>query len=337
MGKVREYLVLSRIQTASVTALAPVIGILSTGMGTIEVCILYFIIGLLVHIYGFVLNEWADYIYDCKADYLKSKPLVAGTISRNSALALALFSMVVAYILVVFTTKNILSLPLMLISLICGGVYDLKGKRIIGSDFILATWAFTFTLAAGLSVLPNVSMLDIPPMLTLVSILGAIQVLFNNSVEGGIKDLEQDRSSGARTWMLFLGSKVVNEELKLSFSSIAFAYLTKSIFFFFVISPVIFKLVIFSDFEFFAYSILTTLFSSAMFFTMPKFMFVKKYDREKLKKIFSAHEVATFFLISTVIIPLIGLGYALILMLIPLAWYVITNLLLYGKALQPQV
>ncbi|MEM2899320.1 MAG: UbiA family prenyltransferase [Thermoplasmata archaeon] len=337
MGKLREYLVLSRIQTASVTALAPVIGILSTGKATIETCILYFVIGILIHIYGFVLNEWADYIYDCKAEYLKSKPLVAGTISRNSALALALFSMVVAYILVVVTTKNIISLPLMLISIICGGLYDLKGKKIIGSDFVLAAWAFTFTLAAGFSVLPNENFFTIPTMLYIVALLGSIQVLFNNSVEGGIKDLEQDRNSGARTWMIFLGSKVVNNELMLSPSSIIFAYCVKCFYFLIVISPALFGIVEFSEFDLYSYSLLVLLFASVMFLSMPKFIFVTKYDREKLKKIFSIHEVSTFFLIPTVIIPIIGLGYALTLMLIPLAWYVVTNILLYGKALQPQV
>ncbi len=337
MGNLREYIVLSRIQTAGVTALAPVLGIMSTGNWDVRICATYFLIGVLIHIYGFALNEWADYKYDVKADYLKGKPLVSGKISRNSALAFSLGAMVCAYAIALFTTKNLWSAPLLLLSIACGGFYDIKGKSVIGSDFVLGAWAFTFALSAGISVLPGASPLDIPKMLVVVGLLGGMQVLFNNSVEGGIKDLEQDRASGARTWMIFLGSKVEGGELKLSHSSVVFAYLVKALFFIVVISPMLFGLADSGEEETLAFALLAAMLASAMFFTMSRFVFARKYDRENLKKTFSVHEIVTFFLLPTAIIPVIGIFTALALMLVPLIWYVASNVVLYGKALQPQV
>ena len=53
---------------------------------------LLFIIGILIHIFWFVLNEYIDIRIDEKSLYLKEKPLVSGSISKNYALFISLLS-----------------------------------------------------------------------------------------------------------------------------------------------------------------------------------------------------------------------------------------------------
>ena len=61
------------------------------------------------------------------------------------------------------------------------------------------------------------------------------------------------------------------------------------------------------------------------------------FDRSRLKRIFSVHELATFAAIMTVIVPLIGEWVALILFLLPMVWFMTVNRLLFGGALEPGV
>ena len=90
-----RYLVLARFQTAAATAVIPVIGALSASyydegilvlsMESVVLFSLIFILGLLMHVYGFVQNEYEDREVDKRSEHLQKKPLVSGEVRPEQA------------------------------------------------------------------------------------------------------------------------------------------------------------------------------------------------------------------------------------------------------------
>ena len=94
-----EYLRLIRPQGAAATGAVVIIGsLIMMGQPNLLHLFILFIIGILGHIFGFVLNEYVDIRVDEKSQYLKEKPLVSGVIPKNHALFIALFACFCAYV-----------------------------------------------------------------------------------------------------------------------------------------------------------------------------------------------------------------------------------------------
>ena len=74
-----------------------------------------------------------------------------------------------------------------------------------------------------------------------------------------------------------------------------------------------------------------------IFLTLHRFLHEMEFQRGKLKRIFSIHEIATFYIVPILLLQLLGLIPVLFLLILPLAWYISLNLILYGKPLEPKV
>jgi 4-hydroxybenzoate polyprenyltransferase len=332
-----EYLKLFRLQTGATTALAPVIGYFIIAVQTnylidYSEIILIFIIGLLMHIFEFVLNEYIDENVDRKAPNLAEKPLVKRTISPATALGIAFGAMILAYILTIIFFFNIWTLIILTLAFEFGAIYDIYGKRFAGSDFTLALWIFLFCLFGA-----SVVSFQFSGILYLVAGLGFFQILFNNAIEGGIKDSDHDALAGAHTLASKLGVRVKNKKLiippafKVASYAIKIGYITIVALLFFVLRI---SLSSFYDFLYFTIIIFLII---VIFYTLNKFLNFTDFNRSKLKRIFSIHEIATFYLSSILLLPLLGLKIIIGLLLLPLIWYMALNLILYGKALEPRV
>ncbi|MEM2899321.1 MAG: UbiA family prenyltransferase [Thermoplasmata archaeon] len=96
----RMYVKLARLHSSVLLGVAPVCGAIAMGkeLSFMHYFIL-FVIGLFVHIYWFVLNEYADIEVDRKSKDLAGKPLVSGAISPNSALAFLLCALACSFLL----------------------------------------------------------------------------------------------------------------------------------------------------------------------------------------------------------------------------------------------
>jgi 4-hydroxybenzoate polyprenyltransferase len=332
-----EYLKLFRLQTGATTALAPIIGYLVIAAQTgyqivLTELALLFIIGILMHIFVFVLNEYIDLDVDRLAPDLAKKPLVSGTITPNAALAAAFIALIISYIIYFIYFFNLWALIFLTLSYEFGAIYDIKGKRFAGSDFTLALWIFFFCLF-GASIVTT----EFTGVLYLVAGLGFFQILFNNAVEGGLKDADHDALAGAHTLANKLGVRVIKNNLKITrtfkFSSYAIKLAHISLVVLLLFTG-IFKI---TNLLNYLHLILIIFLIFVIFFTLHKFMNMSEFNRDKLKRIFSIHEIATFYLATIILLQLIGFVAVIFLLLFPLLWYMALNLILYGKLLVPRV
>ena len=331
-NKTLGYLQLFRLQTATATALTPVIGGLIMGQSDITLLFVLFLIGFLYHIYGFVLNEYIDIDVDKKSSELKKKPLICGIVPKNHALFITILSGIFACFLTIFFFTLILPILFLIFALFLGGIYDIFGKKILGSDFILGTGFFFICLMGASTITYNFTTLTY-----IVCLIYFIHISFNNSVEGGLKDVDHDHLAGAKTLATRMGVSVKNGNLLITKKFVAFSFILKLIFIFLIILLCIQPEINLFNFEKNIIIISVVLLTFAVFFTMYKFLYIFKFDRSKLKRLYSFHEMSSYFLLVISISLLIGLWPTIILIFLPFVWYILFNFILYGKLLQPQV
>ncbi len=327
---VREYLRLCRVQTSALTAVAPIIGyLLSFSVFAREVIYLVvplFIVGFFGHIYGNVLNEIADMELDRRSVFLEGKPLVKGTVSVKGAKLTAVLALAISLAMAVYLSPKLIPLLFIALATVCATTYNLWGKRFYGSDFILAL-GIAAMVFYGYSINGGFPSL-FSPVFT-ISLLSFLQVLFNNSVEGGIKDLENDRRTGIKTMAIMFGCDYENgPELTRSFIAYADAIKLVSILLVFYWLWPLASLPL---------MLIALLLSIGMLVTLAKFISFGGEDRKKLKRIFSAHEIATYFLTLVLLAAFIPLLWIVLLAAIPLIFYLLSNIALHGNPLSPGV
>jgi 4-hydroxybenzoate polyprenyltransferase len=327
------YLRLSRLQTAAVTAVTPLIGSLLMGQQDIMVLSLLFLIGFFYHIYGFVLNEYIDIEIDKKSIDLQTKPLVSNQINKRSAVVLSLSAAACCCLLTLYFYPAIQPLAFLLLALFLGGVYDVLGKRIPGSDFILGL-SFFFMCLMGASTVSD----TFTTVTYIVCSIYFIHIVFNNAVEGGLKDVDHDTTAGAKTLAARLGVRIQDNKLSITTSFALFSWTVKMIFIGLIVSlwfqP---ETKISFSFENTVQITLLVFFVSIVFVTMQSFLSTTTFERTRLKRLFSIHEISSYFLLVLSLSPLIGLPPTLFLLFFPFLWFILFNVILYGNALQPQV
>ena len=341
MPSLKEILVLSRIQTGGLTAIVPVFGYLvNLGMNDgiditsrvwLDVAILG-IIGLFVHIFGFVHNEVMDLRFDRKNPRNREKPLVKGTISVRFARSLYLFSIIVAVLLMQFHFKQLEATLLLSIAILFGSIYNILGKRVPAMDISLAMWAFLYLLTgarahAGLS-----------PEIYLFALLAGLQILFNNGIIGGLKDAIADREAGARTMAAEM--RVRGDENGLTIPA-TFKLISWTIKLAQVASG-LFLLYYFDVLRGLSKTGKITLFAIALLFAFIMIIsqgiaLEKKMVRMDMLRIFAVHEFATVCFTYAIAVPFIGMTSAVLLFLIPLLWFFSFNRFLYGTVFVPRV
>lgn len=332
-NKILGYLQLLRLHTAATTALTPVIGGLIMGQRDIFLLSILFIIGFLYHVYGFVLNEYIDIDVDKKSKDLNKKPLISGIVPKNHALFIAFSSCIGGFILTIYFFTDVFSVLFLIFAFIFGSIYDFYGKKIPGLDFVLGV-SFFFICLMGASTISS----DFTMVTYIVCSIYFIHISFNNSVEGGLKDVDHDYLAGAKTLATVLGVFVQNGRLKVTKKFIAFSYFLKFIFIFLIILLCIQPEINLFNFEKnFLHIILFILLSVATFFIMYKFLYLSIFDRSKLIKLYSLHEMFSYFLLIISLSLLIELWPTIFLIFFPFVWYILFNLILFGKILQPQV
>jgi len=189
-----DYMKLMRIPGAAGIALVPVFGAISVNNFSFSLLFPLFIIGILSNICGFVLNDYIDIDLDKLSKNPSRRLLVKGTISKRNALIIFIFCFILAYSMIfVFFYRNqitfFLGLFCAILAEVLALVYNLYGKQIIGSDFLLALAESLSFLFGAFMVLTNGN----PGFLTwILFILVFNHVLYMNVVDGGLKDADHD-------------------------------------------------------------------------------------------------------------------------------------------------
>jgi len=342
-GRLKQFITLLRLQTGATTAIAPVTGyilavILKTGLITnvkFPELIILFIIGIFIHIFLFVYNEVRDVDIDRLSPDLKKKPLVSGIISEWEGLAVVYASLMINAVLVLLFFFSFWPVLLMILLTIFNAMYDIVGKKVPGADLFIAIGIFLAVLF-GASVVGK----QFERIIIIVGLLAFMQIMFNNSVEGGLKDVDHDHIGGARTIAGISGLKVRQKTIKITPAFKSYAYFLKithiSLLIFLLNTNLLKESYSENQYVIIVY-ILLILLILAIFVSMHRFLNLTDFDRRKMLPLFSMHEISTYYLVPVALSPLIGMLAAVVLMLIPLIWYVSLNIILYGSPLQPRV
>ena len=327
-----EYLRLLRPQGASATAATILIGSLIMGLRDLFLLFILFIIGILTHIFVFVLNDYADIKVDKEAKTLQKKPLVSGVIPKEHAIIIALFAGLFSYMLTIIYFQTIFPLIFLSLAFLFSSIYDLFGKRISGSDVFIAG-ACLFICLFGASTVS----IQFTYLIFIVAFSCFIHVIFNNAVEGGLKDVEHDFLAGAKTTATRMGVSVKNGMLIIPKKFSIFSYSVKFTYIGLVILAGFQPELNLWQFDKYMIHLIMIILILIIFLTLYKFWNPPNFNRSRLIRLFAIHEIAAYFLGPVILIPLIGYKFTLILLVIPLFWFIICNIILYGKPMQPQV
>jgi len=331
-NKLLDYFHLLRFHAAASEPVIMLIGALIMNERDLSSLFVIFLIGLFYHIYGYVLNDYADVEIDKKSVELKNKPLVSGSISKRNAMIITALSFLFAYILTFIYFRSIFPMVFLSIAMLLGGVYDLYGKKIPGlSDLVIAgSLAFSFIFGAS-TVSVNFSS-TIYVMWSLVF----FGIVFINVVEGGLKDVDHDSLREGKTLASIAGVKVVEGKLVLTWKFKASAYILICICLF-----LIFFLGLQSDINFWNSSYLNWIIACVLLFFVILGIYLllhlSIFNRSKIKRLYALINGGAGALIIIMFLPVLGLDVTLILLLLPVTWYVVFNVILYRKPLQPEV
>jgi 4-hydroxybenzoate polyprenyltransferase len=346
-GRVGAALRLARVQTLALTALTPVIGgavaMALAGMdpwsirGATDLAFL-FAVGACFHVYGFVLNEWADVEVDRASLDLAGKPLVSGRVRPRTALGAALAAGLVGLVPLGLVGLDVLPVALYSTGLVLGAAYDLWGKR-APLDLVLAG-SLSALLLAGVTAVYGPAFPTGSDLALIAGIVALqfLQNLFQNAVEGGIKDVDHDMVAGARTLAVVTGTRIDDGVVRASRGFLAFAYGVKGVHLAVLVWMGL--VVVRPDLGATAgvASVgLAVLGVGGMAFTMRRFLGDVRFDRADLKRSFSAHEMATYAATIAILLGVLGSALTVLLLALPIAWFLGSNIALYGRPLEPGV
>lgn len=189
-----EYMRLFRAPGLAGLALTPVAGALAVNNTSFTALSFLFIIGVISKIYGFVMNDYFDIEIDKSSKDLSQRPLVKETISKRNAQVIILLCFFLGYIAIFgfFYRPHhyfYMGLLCIIIADVLTITYNKFGKRIVGSDFIIALAESLFLLFGALMVLRD-QPLDM--FFWIIFIILFNEQFYMNAIAGGLKDIDHD-------------------------------------------------------------------------------------------------------------------------------------------------
>ena len=333
---IRKYLEISRLFNMGLTGVAPVLGALSMftihSSSLVQLFILFFI-GCLAHTYGFVLND----IFDIKVDQLSKdltmRPLVNGSITLRHATMFGIACLILSFILTIFfytgLNQYIVFIGVLVIAYLFATVYDMLSKKYPGMDLFVAAAVFFLILFGATTV-------GTPTLLSwIVALIGGLQVLFMNMINGAIKDIDHDQQGRARTFAILLGAKVHAGVIALPLSFKTTGYLIEIGRTLLVFAPFVLPALQPQSWHPQLWQIaLLFLFVILTFISIYRLFSIKTFDRARIR---IGIGIIVIFMYSTAPIMLSSLNtYIILVALIPPIWFFSSNLLLHRTLLEPK-
>jgi hypothetical protein len=213
---------------------------------------------------------------------------------------------------------------ILLIAYFLATVYDIASKKYPGMDLVLAGAIF-FLILFGASIIGTPTKLAY-----VVALIGGIQVLFMNMINGAIKDIDHDEEGSANTVAIRLGAKVRAGVIALPLSFKTIGYLIEILrivliflpFVFLGLSPSLWQIA------------LLVVFAIATFFSIYKLYSIKIFDRSRIRKLIG---IIVIFMYATTPIMLSSLNiYIILVALISPFWFFASNLVLHKTIFEPK-
>ena len=334
MTKVATYAKLLHIPGLGGLAIPPVIGALTVGVYDINILVILFIIGSFSVIFGFVLNDYADVELDRLVKELQKKPLVSGEVSRKNAVAISVFCIMFAFLFAFilwrgtnFDDFKFAAILCIILAGVLGSIYNLYGKKIAGSDFLVAiSMAFVFLFGA-LAV-------GEPTLITwVVFLLTFNQTIHMNAVEGGIKDSDHDHIMGVKNIALSSGVKVSGNKITIPSHFKVFGMGIRLLSAFLVFVPFVFY-----NYDYYLWQIIILALVTLIFlYFSAKLISIKKFDRSKIRKFIGIQSFLRYSIVPIMLISIIGLTSSVILIIFPIVWYIVFTPLLGEKLFRPRM
>ncbi len=327
----RDYIEITRLFNMGLTAVAPVLGALSMwNVGSLELwkLAILFLIGSMSHVYGFVINDVIDFRLDKLSKDLSARPLVRGSITRRGAAYFAVSCMIGSFLLsfVFFSDvfQYVVIAGILLIAYFLATMYDIASKKYPGMDLVVASAIFFLILFGACTI-------GTPTRLSyVVALIGGIQVLFMNMINGAIKDIDHDEQGSANTLAIRLGAKVHAGVIALPLSFKTTGYLIEVVrivlvFLPFVclgLSPSLWQIA------------LLVLFAVGTFFSIYKLYSIKTFNRARIRKWIG---IIVIFMYATTPIMLCSMNiYIILVAFIPPIWFFASNLVLHKTVFEPK-
>ena len=163
------------------------------------------------------------------------------------------------------------------------------------------------------------------------------QIVFNNGIEGGLKDIGHDGRAGARTLALRLGVSFRGRKLAIPRRFVALAAALR-LFFWAAVGVMLFlQRTLDSTPSWILVGAALALSVGCQLAAMIRFLRSGLFARRRLRRLFGIHEMASYGMLAIALTPSTGFAAALIVLAVPALWYLGFNLLLYGSPLQPRV
>jgi len=352
MGSGKDLLVLARVQTAAITSLTPVFGALAVHFSSGDpfsdpldewpFWSSLLMIGLLMHVFGFVQNEICDLEVDRRANSLSHKPLVKGSIGVGTARGTVIASIVGLILLGLQLTPRLWPLIVLVLSIAMASIYNIKGKSFPGSDVFLATWAFLFVIYGGMAA--GSELTHLPDLLLMFATMAFLQIVFNNMIEGGMKDVDNDAKAGARTFAVVTGVRTTscaggNETLRVPPAFKVTAAVVKALHTSIALIAlwIVMRPGSMESFTSHISQILMALVLAGVWVSWRRLFSQETFQRDRMLNLFGIHEACTYFIFPVVIFAWIDTVWFFFLMMVPFLWYVAFNRFLYGTAARPGV
>ncbi len=334
MSRIEAYAKLLRIPGLGGLAIPPVIAALTVGIFDVYSLVLLFVIGSFAAIYGFILNDYADVELDGLVPSLRKKPLVEGVIQRKDAVFISVICIFAAFLFIHLLWQGssldeykfaaFLSIG---IAGVLGSIYNLYGKQFAGSDFLVAiSMAFVFLFGALSFGRPTV-------LTWIIYVLTFNQTLHMNAIEGGVKDADHDYLMGVNNIALSSGVKVENNAL---FIPLGFKLFGMGIRFFSLI-------LLFLPFVYFGYSysvlqiaILGLVSLGVLMFSV-KLLSMTHFDRDRIRKYIGIQSFLRYSLVPLMLLYIIGVEYTLVLIILPIVWYMVFTPLVGERLFKPRM
>ena len=332
---IRKYLEISRLFNMGLTGVAPVLGALSMwGVDKLTFFQLFilFCIGCFSHVYGFVINDLVDIKVDKLSKELIARPLVSGRITRKKAAYFAVACMIISFILSTFFFKELASyfllISILIFAYILATIYDFASKKYPGMDVFVAGAIFLLILFGAATV--SIEQLLSNPLIWIVALIGALQVLFMNMINGAIKDIDHDKKGLANTLAIRLGAKTRRGVITLPTAFKTVGYTVELVRSFLIFVPfLLFSL----SYQIWQIAVLLV-FTVITLFSIYKLFSIKTFDRDCIRKCIG---VIVIFMYSTTPIMLSSLNiYIILVAFVPPLWFISSNLVLHGTLLEPK-
>jgi 4-hydroxybenzoate polyprenyltransferase len=203
-------------------------------------------------------------------------------------------------------------------------VYNIASKKYPGMDLVLASAIFFFILFGAWTI-------GTPTTLAyIVALIGGIQVLFMNMINGAIKDIDHDKQGSANTIAIRLGARVQAGTMVLPLSFKSTGYLIEVIRIILVFLPFV---ILGLSASLWQVALLIVL-SLATFYSIYRLFSIKTFDRTKIRKCIG---IIVIFMYATAPIMLSSLNiYIILAVLIQPIWFFVSNLVLHQTMFEPK-